>query len=1131
MSFDASRFPFDPRKDFAGVVMQQGRVQLESDWNEWLAILNRRIQAGTMDTVGRAVYPLTTPFGFKIGASTDANGVHHMTIGAGRMYVDGLLAENHGPPALAQWDPALAEMSGAPQESPAPEVDLDFAQQPYYPGAALPAGNGPFLVYLDVWERDVTSLEDPDLIEKAVGVDTTGRLQTVWQVKLIDVSRVSGGVSCATPDTSIPAWQALIAPPAARLTTGVAQSGTPGPCCLTPNTGYTGRENQLYRVEIHQGGASNASGTGSSPAATFKWSRDNASVATRVTAITSATAKTTNAATSQLTVDSTGRDSVVGFSPGDWIEITDDVRELNGQAGDLRQIDVHGVDQTNKTVRVSAPVSHDLQLHLTTPPANYPNCHTRIQRWDQGGKVYEVDGTTVWADLNAANARGDIPVPPAGTTLILEDGVTVSFDLSPSNGSFRVGDFWTFAARTSDGSVEPLAEAPPMGIDDHHCARLAVVTFPNPPTDCRIPWPPATQGVGGTCACTVCVEVADLAKNPAAIADAIAKVNAMGGGRVCLGPGTFPLGASAVKMVGLANVTLSGQGPATILAFAGGGPAVIVDTCRAQRIEDLSIVALQGPVWKPTQEIPIGLLVRNSGMVAVERCSIQAPTTAGAIVSPGAPPSNSAAVAAVRGAAIVLEGFVVAATFRDNLLVADLGIAALAALAAAGKTSGASTAPALPPLALAACNVQDNLMLCPIAGVVLGDATAAQGLYVYLLENTIDGNTIIGGQLAGIFMEGFTDPGASVRISRNDLEIKNVGIDTRLDGVIISDNVITQDRATRLPGPAAGIGIALRGVTGSKLPPFAARVHRNRIVRIAGGGILLDAPFATLSIIDNKIEETIGFGITMGSQIASDPLIHGNEIVNVASDLLIRGNEIVNVTGAGALGIYALAINAVVQNNAIATIVNAPGAAGITLGIAVAGASATAAGNHIRDVGTTNTAGSPIYGIYAGALDDLNLSANVMQQASVPVSGNFAANFIGIKIDEVSLAAASVTVSLQDNVVEGSSSQPLIEVSDRERGTADCIITGNQCRQGAKGFQQAQPVVFVTAATAIIGDNRVQGAAGHSMEVTVTRTSNGSGAAATPAATIVGNLVNGPIILNHMGLTLPWTPLNLVVSP
>ena len=48
MSFDNSRFTFNPRKDYAGVVMQQGRVQLDSDWNEWLAEMIRRTQAGTL---------------------------------------------------------------------------------------------------------------------------------------------------------------------------------------------------------------------------------------------------------------------------------------------------------------------------------------------------------------------------------------------------------------------------------------------------------------------------------------------------------------------------------------------------------------------------------------------------------------------------------------------------------------------------------------------------------------------------------------------------------------------------------------------------------------------------------------------------------------------------------------------------------------------------------------------------------------------------------------------------------------------------------------------------------------------------------------------------------------------------
>ena len=54
MSFDNSRFTFNPWNNYSGVVMEQGRVQLDSDWNEWLAELNRRIQAGTLDMLGSA---------------------------------------------------------------------------------------------------------------------------------------------------------------------------------------------------------------------------------------------------------------------------------------------------------------------------------------------------------------------------------------------------------------------------------------------------------------------------------------------------------------------------------------------------------------------------------------------------------------------------------------------------------------------------------------------------------------------------------------------------------------------------------------------------------------------------------------------------------------------------------------------------------------------------------------------------------------------------------------------------------------------------------------------------------------------------------------------------------------------
>ena len=60
MSGDYSRDTFDALRDFAGVFLQQGRAALDADWNEMVAIFERRIRAGTVDTIGRAVVPRET---------------------------------------------------------------------------------------------------------------------------------------------------------------------------------------------------------------------------------------------------------------------------------------------------------------------------------------------------------------------------------------------------------------------------------------------------------------------------------------------------------------------------------------------------------------------------------------------------------------------------------------------------------------------------------------------------------------------------------------------------------------------------------------------------------------------------------------------------------------------------------------------------------------------------------------------------------------------------------------------------------------------------------------------------------------------------------------------------------------
>jgi hypothetical protein len=443
MSFDNSRSTFNPWNDYFGVVMQQGRVQLDADWNEWLAQFARRIQAGTLDILGGSGVPSSTPYGFKITASKDATG-NHITIGTGRMYVDGILVENRGSVTLATWDSTLAEWSGAPPG--AGEIDVDYTTQPYLPGATIP-GNGPFLVYLDVWQRELTFLDDSNLVDPALGVDTTGRLQTIWQVKLLDVSGVPGGVDCSTPDSVIESatiWGSLNQPQSSLLITGVAPSSSSGPCALSPGTGYTGLENQLYRVEIHQG----STNTSTNPA-TFKWSREDAAIATLVTGISTVTNSVGNPA-SQLAVQSLGRDQVLGFSPGNWIEIIDDYLELNPpvsngqtQPGELHQID--SIDPFAKTITLDSPVSA-ISFPINNANQTDPSRHTRIRRWDQTGTVYESDGETVWSTVSNAG----ILVPPPGTALILENGITVAFQGS----SLQTGDFWIFAARTADGSVE-----------------------------------------------------------------------------------------------------------------------------------------------------------------------------------------------------------------------------------------------------------------------------------------------------------------------------------------------------------------------------------------------------------------------------------------------------------------------------------------------------------------------------------------------------------------------------------------------------------------------------------------------------------------------------------------------------
>ncbi len=446
MSGDYSRKTFRPGKHYSGVLMQQGRVQLDADWNEQLDIATHRTQVEAVDVIGHTGVPKNDD-GFKIGLSGN---LHNLTIANGRIYVEGLLCELENSASYTD-QPYLPNPDFTSPESPPASP----------PQSRLQLNDGVYLVYLDAWQREITALDDPLIREVALGgPDTTTRLQNIWQVKLLEVGALSppSTVNC---DTAIPAFDELTAPPSGTLN---ARTQPPkpedNPCLLPPQTGYTSLENQLYRVEIQKGG--------SLAQMTFKWSRD-ASVETRITKISNKV----------LTVTDAGKDEVRAFASGQWVEIVDYESELKGTTRAL--VKIEKVDKNTITLKTSAAAFTNLK-------------GLKLRRWDQTEK-------------NNANADG---VAAIAGWMELENGIQVKFSdgeyragdywLIPARTATGEIEWPPYGIPNNN----PIAQ-PPRGTRHYFC-RLALVGSAEGELrlieDCRKLFPPLT----GICAEDICFD-------------------------------------------------------------------------------------------------------------------------------------------------------------------------------------------------------------------------------------------------------------------------------------------------------------------------------------------------------------------------------------------------------------------------------------------------------------------------------------------------------------------------------------------------------------------------------------------------------------------------------------------------
>ncbi|MET4134332.1 DUF6519 domain-containing protein [Pseudarthrobacter sp. PvP090] len=455
MKGDFTRETFDRRRHYTRVLMQQGRVQLDADWNEQTAISNHYVRTLAADLIGRHGGPAAA-CGFALirdpavvdtltddlGRPLPAHRVDELKgrmkrgdflIGQGRYYVDGLLCEC--------------------------DTATTYGEQLGYPfddGTTIEAlaGVDRVLVYLDVWERHVSGAERSDLLDVALsGLDTSTRSELVWQVKVL---RGDAPLTCG--DYAGLARERL---PLLRADARLREDDLAA-CVIDPESRYRGAENQLYRVEIHRGGPARAAGEVSG-GATFVWSRENGSV------LFSVLQHSTDGDKTVLELASGGRDGRSGLAPGDRVQLVDDASSLRGAATAVLQVE--SVDRDDLTVVLSG---------VADGTGNRPELHPVLRRWDHDANDPETsdEGALLVSEATSADDGW----------IKLEDGVMVQFPASTVDRSpnyYRTGDYWLVPARTATGDVVWPQEAigdeqvprprTPDGIQ-HQYAPLAVAT-------------------------------------------------------------------------------------------------------------------------------------------------------------------------------------------------------------------------------------------------------------------------------------------------------------------------------------------------------------------------------------------------------------------------------------------------------------------------------------------------------------------------------------------------------------------------------------------------------------------------------------------------------------------------------
>ncbi|MBB3331410.1 hypothetical protein BDK63_002293 [Halomonas campaniensis] len=417
MKTQISRYRRESDHRYDAVHQQQGRVLTDADWNALVDALRRTLVEGSRQALGSGM-PAN-------GGLLDIDQDGRPALRWGRVVVDGRLGE---------W----VATPGADEDTDPLSVQADL------PGLAPPAGD--HVLYVDLWEREITALEDPSLADPALnGADTCTRTRTMVQLKWAPLD-----------DDPFEEAAGLPACGDASLTLQEREEATlvDDPCEPQLEVFHPGIGDALFRLEVHH-----HPGPGGDGELVLKWSRENGA-------------------------EAEARDAL---SPG--FVSPDRVYEPFGPDSDshlgIHRHDSAGIPRRGTLVAGRAPhEEEDPELRWLRRWDGY--CHlTRsggAWEWQEGWHR----GTALQRHDSEEQARqaGSAEVHLTDDRLLLMLD-RYSLELELGERRFISGDYWlaTLREAAEEAARIELASATPLGIRHHYLRLYRVVDGEPQPLD------------------------------------------------------------------------------------------------------------------------------------------------------------------------------------------------------------------------------------------------------------------------------------------------------------------------------------------------------------------------------------------------------------------------------------------------------------------------------------------------------------------------------------------------------------------------------------------------------------------------------------------------------------------------